>query len=1264
MSIIRKVFTILLGVTLMFMNISGVKAQDDNTTTDFSNYITAASLDYKEGDKEIAYKTDTKLTEDTPLVFKLDADVPSSALSGDHKIDYQLPDNLNVDDTTSDHIYLKDDLTKSVGNYTVADHHMVIDLSALDYGVDSSKSIELDLETTTSHLIFTDSEAKIYFRKATNESPTEVMVSVLQSYTNDTKADPNSIIKNTNTDTNTKKSSKQVITMSGVKRADNSGKARAGVTQDGFTEIYGNINDLAKDGRLSGKYRLTDKPDGTTADTTLDKNMSGANAGVLINNDVTIDLNGHKLQLYDGLYFDIQSGGHLTILDSASKNYNPHPQPKENTSNDGEKTSNAGNLSVLTKDTQNDPDKREVPVKLDYYVTHAEANGVTTTDTTTKYEVDLSHAGRIYSETGSTGGQDSTFMIEKGGTLDFESGVAYNKDIKDNNNNENTGDNHVVATKDDSGSGTATLNLSGGYLIGNRGDNAARNTKGNVIYNNAGNTLNISGGVITNGQAENGGGIYNAGGTINLSGGIITGNESVNDGNNSTSNRYSGGGIYMKSGTLNISGNAYITNNRKSEGTSVQDHFSVHGGGGVAADNDTQMNMSGGYITGNYSKEAGGGLYLGYYENLAGTTQLMLTGGIIAGNVTQTGEGGGIRIGGKAIGYIRADSTSKVYITNNITNTGDTNNGTGDWGGGGIFVQENGILTVMNSLITNNIADGFGGGVSACPTGSTTIVGDDGSAIYGNDANGNRYSRGSGKRKDDNTIIYKNEDRAAYEWKQQNNNIAQFKDYFLAHESTDSSYYRFGNEMLGGGSQKWQGTFEYGEDGKDGKAKEQGFNYTYHVNNDSVEISANFIMLSAHPTLDDQSKAVAAATTFISGNYSHNHGGGIMTNGSLTLGMTKDNYPMISLKCYKSLFVQNGNHQDKTQASINGSRFYFSIYRHKDDKSTTTTQKLPVWNGTEFTKGSGTNSLWKTVSNEASTDDIKAALVKFPIYKFTENGNYVYYIVENKGDDQTIDYDTTVYEVDIYIDDHGKTTIGTNETTQHSIKSYQVYKIAGSEKIRIGGSTKDFPFDDSKTDNAITIGSSNNNTAFTNTKHNYNITITKTDSENESKVLSDAKFKLYKLDDNNADASISTIDLTDLGEQTSKADGKISYSGLISGSKYYLVEEEAPEGYNKNGPWIIDMATSGLKIYQADCQFTTVNKKPQLIRNSNNPFVTGDGIKIKNSETYEITTTVTDEAIQYTMPNTGGMGTYIYYQVGFLLLALVNIVWIIKRRVA
>ena len=942
MSIIRKVFTILLAVTLMFMNISGVKAQDNNTTTDFSNYITAASLDYKEGDKEIAYATDTKLTEDTNLIFKLDADVPSSALSSDHKIDYQLPDNLNVDDTTSDHIYLKDDLNKSVGNYTIADHHMVIDLSALDYGVYSSKSIELDLETTTSHLIFTDSEAKIYFRKATNESPTEVMVSVLQSYANDTKADPNSIIKNTNTDTNTKKSSKQVITMSGVKRANSSVKARAGVIH----EISDTINDKAKDGGLSGEYRLT----GTTR---LDQSMSGANAGVLIKNDVTIDLNGHKLQLYNGLYFDVQSGGHLTIIDSKADQY----RAKEIGT-----TKDIGNPSALTPQTQAD-DNRNVPSSLDYYVTSATptASKTGTTDTTKKYHVDFSSAGRIYSETNSTPGQDSTFLIEKGGTLDFKSGVAYNIGP------------HVVSTQGTNDlSNKATLNLSGGYLIGNRA--------GNVIYNNAGNTLNISGGVITNGKEKNGGGIYNDGGTINLSGGIITGNEANGDGDDS---RYSGGGIYMKSGTLTISGNAYITNNRKSQGSSSASHFSVHGGGGIAADNDTQVNMSGGYITGNYSNEAGGGLYLGYFSQ-SGLTKLTLTGGIIASNVAQTGEGGGLRVGGSGRATIRATSRSHpIYITNNTTNTGsnetsdeigDKTNKTGDWGGGGVFVQQNGQMTVMNAIITENTADGFGAGVSACPTGKTDITTDQGAAIYSNHAKGEHYSRGSGTENEK-----KNEDAVAYDfYHYHENNRTDYQDYFLAHAGNSQDPYTITNAMLGGGSEKYSGTFNGNE------------SYEQHYNSNSRNQSAKFIGLSANPSQEDIDKALVAASTYISGNHSHNHGGGIMTNGMLNIGESTEVYPALHLKAYKAFLLNASDGKSSKSLSMKNNQFKFAIYQHTGDSS-----QKPQWDGTKFTGGSGVNTLVSEFGNEDADENHLSQLSEsIPNYLFEKAGDYTFYLVE------------------------------------------------------------------------------------------------------------------------------------------------------------------------------------------------------------------------------------------------------------------------------
>ena len=1174
---VGKIILCLLTITMVFVNFTlSTKATD----YDLSQYISQVALEYEKDGSYIAYDQ-SALADQTKLRFNIRAALPKSSLDVNHSIRLTMPDHLALEDTVApvsaiysyageSHDYSRDG---PIGSYTVKDHQITV---TINNPQDDTLNVYLQINTTLNQLTFTNNEVTLAFSAPSTTITIKKATETTEAQTNETQTTPKT-----------------------VKRAPLKANSNTGAPK----EIKDNINESVKTG-LSGSYKLI----GTT---TVDQGI-GDNRAININNDVTIDLNGQKLQVNNGLYFDIQKDAHLTILDSKANNY----QPVEK-----ETTEDIGNISVVDKSAQNDP------VKLKYYVTEAVANNTTTTDTTKQYEVDLSNAGRIYSRTEKEANQDSTFMIEKGGTLDFEGGVAYN----DNGS-------HVVATKGD-GNGTATLNLSGGYLIGNRSSN--------VIWNNAGNVLNISGGVITNGYAENGGGIYNnaadnsvtGGGTINMTGGIITGNEAYTDGNDSTATRYSGGGIYMKSGTLKISGDAYITNNRKTLGASSGTHFSLHGGGGVAADNDSQVNMSGGYVTGNYSHEAGAGLYIGYYDNGGGITQLIMTGGTVASNVTETGEGGGIRIGGKARGNIRADKDSKIYITNNKTNTGKDTVGTGDWGGGGIFVQTKGMLNVMNSVITKNHADGFGGGVSACPTGSTNIVRDEGAAIYSNTASGTHYSRGSG-----NGNEHKNEDYAAYKWKENNVGIAEYRDYFLAHPANDRSYYSFGNEMLGGGSQNWRGTFQ------EGKAKEQNYNVD--------GISANFLMLTAGPTDADINKALGSATTFISGNYSGNHGGGIMTNGNLSLGMTKDNYPMITLKSYKSLFVQNGTDQE-TQKPISEGRFDFSIYRHEGESTA-----LPVWNGNKFTDGSGVNKLINQTSNDASTDQVKAALIQFPVYKINDNGTYVYYIVENKDKDSTMEYDSTIYEVDLTVADHGQTKIGSIETTQHSIKSYQVYKISGPSRRELLSSANNFPFDDSKTDNAITIGSSNNNTAFTNTKHNYNITITKTDSENESKVLSDAKFKLYKLDDNNADASISTIDLTDLGEQTSNADGEISYSGLISGSKYYLVEEEAPEGYNKNGPWIIDMATSGLKIYQADCQLTNVNNKPQLIRNSNKSFVTGDGTEIKNFETYEITTFVTDEVIKYTMPNTGGMGTYIYYQVGFLLLTLVNIVWIIKRRVA
>ena len=1200
----------------MFMNISGVKAQDDNTTTDFSNYITAASLDDKEGDKEIAYTTDTKLTKDTPLVFKLDADVPSSALSSDHKIDYRLPDNLNVDDTTSDHIYLKDDLTKSVGSYTIADHHMVIDLSALDYGADSSKSIELDLETTTSHLIFTDSEAKIYFRKATNESPTEVMVSVLQNYANDTKADPNSIIKNTNTYTNTKKSSKntntkveastkQEITTKGVSRKANVQARDDQATSDDYTNISGNIDEQVNSG-LSGKYRLTDK-------TTVDKNISRTNPkAIVISNDVIIDLNGQMLMLYDGLFFDINSGAHLTILDTQADKY----KATADTTAINDINKDIGKLSDLSTQKLSD-DNRNVPSSLDYYVTSATptASKTGTTDTTTKYHVDFSSAGRIYSEASSTPGQDSTFMIEKGGTLDFNSGVAYN-----------TGP-HVVSTKGTNDlSNKATLNLSGGYLIGNRA--------GNVIYNNAGNTLNISGGVITNGKAKNGAGIYNDGlnngtsngGTINLTGGIITGNEVEDDATDldHDKGRYSGGGLYMKSGTLYISGNAYITNNRKSEGSSSATHFSVHGGGGVAADNDSQVNMSGGYITGNYSNEAGGGLYIGYYTQ-SGSAKLTLTGGTIASNVAQTGEGGGIRIGGAGRGTIRAVSKNHpIYITNNKTNTGDNNNQTGDWGGGGIFVQQNGQLNLMNVIITANTADGFGAGLSACPTGSTDIATDQGAAIYKNTANGVHYSRGSGT---------KNEDKDAYDFYREKKRT-DYQDYFLAHDKNTPAY-SVTNGMLGGGSERYTGTFN------NNNSYEEEYN------------SSKFIGLSANPSDDDVKTALGLASTYISGNYSHNHGGGIMTNGIVTLGESQEVFPALKLNAYKAFQLKATDGSVAKKLAMNTNQFKFEIFQHTGDKTI-----QPEWNGTEFTRTSGTNSLVSEFGNEdAAAGSLGKIESNIPNFLYNEAGSYTFYLVEEDNEDTMITYDHSVYVIqfDVVPVPARKKMVNNVEIVPYEINDLSVSKVVEgkSTPLNSGGYSYD-------SESSVVTLYSSSQAAFTNTEQSYDFSLTKTDQDKPDRNLSGAEFTLYQLASNYHDKSVNTIDISQYAKKTTDKDGKAVFQSLQRDHLYYLKETKAPEQYETSGPWIISIDSDGkAEFYDADC----TENKTTLTKNSSGNLWKGDGTDL-TKENNVFSVTIGDEAIQYTMPNTGGIGTYIYYQAGFLLLTLVNIVWIIKRRVA
>lgn len=1175
---VGKIILCLLTITMVFVNFTlSTKATD----YDLSQYISQVALEYEKDGSYIAYDQ-SALADQTKLRFNITAALPKSSLDVNNSIRLTMPDHLALEDTVApvsaiysyageSHDYSRDG---PIGSYTVKDHQITV---TINNPQDDTLNVYLQINTTLNQLTFTNNEVTLAFSAPSTTITIKKATETTEAQTNETQTTPKT-----------------------VKRAP----LKANPNTDAPNKISGNINDLVKSG-LSGFYQLVGK-------TTVDKNIGNIGSPINIDNDVTIDLNGNKLQLYDQTYFYIKSGKHLTIIDSQADNYKP-------TATDAE---GVGKLSSLTteKDSQ---DNRNIPSILDYYVTEPNVNGTTTTDTTKKYEVVFSHAGRIYSETSSTSGKDSTFMIEKGGTLDFKSGVAYN-----------TGP-HVVATHGSNGSGTGTLNLSGGYLIGNR--------NGNVIWNNAGNVLSISGGVITNGCAENGGGIYNngtnngatGGGTINMTGGIITGNEAYHDGNDSTANRFSGGGIYMKSGILNISGDAYITNNTKSSGNSTFNHYSVHGGGGVAADNNSQVNMSGGYVTGNKSNEAGGGLYIGYYSQ-DGLAKLTLTGGVIASNIAETGEGGGIRIGGSGRGVIRATSKNNpIYITNNTTNTGSkegTNESGGDWGGGGIFIQQNGMLNIMNAIISTNTADGFGAGVSACPTGDTNINTDQGAAIYDNTANGEHYSRGSGAGSEK-----KNEDYVAHEF-YKNNQRTDYQDYFLAHAANVGSY-TITNGMLGGGSEEYQGTFDNNK------------SYEQHYNAGGVE--AKFIGLTAHPSNEDVEKALAIASTYISGNHSHNHGGGIMTNGMLTLGESNEIYPVFHVEAYKAFMLKSALNDTTTNLPMANDQFKFAIYKHTGDSTT-----LPQWDGNEFTAGSGTNEFVAEMGNEdADKDQLGRIYASIPNFLYDNAGDYTFYLVEKDSDDTSITYDHTIYKIQFTVYASGTKIVNNVETTTYSIKDIKVNRIV--DGTRTENINHQYDSENSK----LTL-LSNSEAAFKNTEQSYGLQLTKKDAEN-GRVLAGAEFRLYQFADNYVDKSINSIDISEVATLTTDVDGKLTFDSLRGGNLYYLKETKAPDQYKSSGPWVIEVNKDGTaKFYDADC--TENENTTTLTRNDSKLFVNKESEIVLDKTGYVFNKEITNTSIKYKLPDTGGSGIEQYYQAAFVFIALgllVILVRYIKRRV-
>ena len=694
---------------------------------------------------------------------------------------------------------------------------------------------------------------------------------------------------------------------------------------------------------------------------------------------ITLDLNGHKIKHTSSNQplFNITGGATLTVKDgqqAAAKEIQANQENK------------CGNLASMEYGDSN------IPTKLTYYVTESVASGTVTNETLKAYEAGIKGAIVACSDTKAPGLR--LVNLFNGGHFNFESGVLTQK--KDGQIG-----NLIYA---ENGS---TVNMSGGYVCGASGSGDGA---GIMVSNEKGvaSTLKLTGGVIAGNSAYSGGGVYARYSEVTITNGIISGNSTLNAG--------LGGGIMAKGGIVTVSG-GYITNNRMVQFCG-HDGWGDHGGAGLAANNGAHVTISGGQITGNYSEEAGGGVYvtdLGRDGSRKDMAWLNITGGIIASNVSFRSEGAGIRVGQMVDAMINGTEGNKVYITNNYCMSRF------DWGGGGIFVQGNsnagkeytaGRLFVYNSYISNNTAGGYGGGVAACPTGKALVTNTDGTAIFGNisagneqnadgdEQNANGYdpatnSGNEGKPHLSSGGSEKNQDQDAY-------NSEKFRknghaDFFLAaKDGHKEPLAAIIGKMLGGGDAKYSGSKELNEAIKipaDG----------------GVQIYRSIGLTSdVHVGDAEANNAQAAATTFITGNYSWDHGGGIMSNGDLYLGVPADTYvyPSLKLKASKAL----KNKQTEKEEMLTKDQFSFAVYRKDSDTAT-----APSWKNDSFSDGDCT--LVGSAKNDAE-GNITFDLGEQFVDKTVVANKITYYLVEQTGGDSDIEYDHTVYEIEVQLTDN------------------------------------------------------------------------------------------------------------------------------------------------------------------------------------------------------------------------------------------------------
>ena len=997
--------------------------------------------------------------------------------------------------------------------------------------------------------------------------------------------------------------------------------------EGGQTET--SANEIASANDLDSKLRAVGENGTASFDLTMDVECGSTIQLDKRGSNITLNLNGHKIKYTNQSQplFNITGGATLTIKDLI-KDSDPEKASekvsKVNELNNQGQNFNPDNYGKAAELVYNDG----IPSSLTYYVTES---SLSTADITKTTETLFKYSVNIYGAIVACSSNKVNLIKLNGGTFNLQGGVLTQK-------NKCNVDGLIYAQN------VSTVNMSGGYVCG---ASMGRDGAGAGIHVD-GSTLEISDGVIAGNYAPSGGGVYAQNSTVNMVDGIISGNGTNND------QRGYGAGICAENSNVTIT-NGYITNNKyqfyvNQERDWGHKGFGCHGGGGIAAFNGGSLKINGGYITGNYSAEAGGGIYAGAWKQALDSFKF--SGGTVASNVAQNSEGGGIRIAAPTVGEFNVSGT-KAYITNNTTNT------TNDWGGGGVFVQggnsDQGVnsasLKIYNTLITNNYAEGFGGGFAACPSGKTAITDTNGIAIYDNtDNNGEHRSGGTNDKSED------------WDKDPKGGEItpdfisAGHEDLFLIHDSNNSENNPYiaavTGQMLGGGAANWSGTIDDNTSTSIGKY--EGAQAKYRIG------------LKSEPIQEDKDAATAAATLYITGNKSNIHGGGIMTNGNVVAGSTQGVQVYPKMKLNGSKVFEDG--------TLKGNDFDFQLLKQneiKDENGQVTGYTVPSFdaNGTLQLNGC---SVVNTVKNDGNGN------FTFDLGEVYADDDLVYYLVEVPGADKdVINYDNTIYKID--------PTVVEDTSRTHSVLgiTYKYYKVESVSvtKVKNDGTGAKA----SETESAAIAAAEGEDTAiitltsgatFTNKYTPY--TSSGSWTPKATKVVEGGEMKEFTLEfaDNEKFDSAETVETTANDKKTQTLEfPKIEYNlgslkqndsdvpgrGASKTFKYYVREKNDSSIFSH---YKFDQSVYKFTVVATDNTEGTINCKVTYRKGT----VDSDGkwAEDANSEDHELTDTSTPtftNTYSTTLPLSGMSGVTLTYLAGAAVLCAAA-AWMHIRRKA